>query len=137
MDGGPQATFPKTGIGKPALFLSSDPQYSDEELEAKGRDPVTWREKAEGFRRDWQRIFDLREGTEGYYLLVRGTGHLSFSDAPQVMPNTITRFGGDLTDFELATRAILTSVRKFFDVYLKGEGNFDPEDLREETGVIY
>lgn len=138
MDGAPQASFRHTGIGTPVLFLSSDPQYSDEELQAKGREPAAWRELGEKFEQDWRKIFDLKQGTTGFYMRVKGTGHMSFSDAPQVMPDTITHFGGSLTEFEPATRAILFAVRRFFDAFLKGRDAFRKDEISKTTdGIVY
>lgn len=135
LDGAPQGTFPKNGIGKPAMMLASNPRYSREELIAKGRDPDTWG-KGDGFRQQWLDIYALRSDAKGYQYTVDGTGHMSFSDAAFVMPDTITRFGGDLTDFNEVSNALNVAMRRFFDAYLKEQGTFGDGSL-EDLKIIH
>ena len=56
-----------------------------------------------------------------YKVKIRGTGHLSFSDAPFVMPDTITRFGGNILEPQAAFTRVTAYLLAFFDEYLKGE----------------
>jgi hypothetical protein len=49
-----------------------------------------------------------------------GTGHLTFSDAPFVMPDTITRFGGKLVPFPRAHALLCRLLVAFFDAHLRG-----------------
>src|SRR5262249_734024 len=46
---------------------------------------------------------------------VAGTGHLSFSDAPFVMPDTITRFGGKVIEPQRGWLVITRAIRAFLD----------------------
>jgi hypothetical protein len=46
---------------------------------------------------------------------VAGTGHLSFSDAPFVMPETITRFGGKVIEERRGWLVITSAIRAFLD----------------------
>jgi hypothetical protein len=46
---------------------------------------------------------------------VGGTGHFSFSDAPFVMPSTITRFGGSIIAGPRGLLIITSAIRVFVD----------------------
>src|SRR6476661_8670586 len=46
---------------------------------------------------------------------VRGTGHFSFSDAPFVMPTTISRFGGRIIAPERGLEVIVETLSAFLD----------------------
>jgi hypothetical protein len=52
---------------------------------------------------------EIRGHPQSAFIEFRETGHMSFSDAPFVMPDTITRFGGELLD-ALRTREILSRI---------------------------
>ncbi|HWG33999.1 MAG TPA: hypothetical protein VN650_07505, partial [Gemmatimonadaceae bacterium] len=49
-----------------------------------------------------------------------GTGHMSYSDAPFVMPTTITRFGGTVIDASRGFEIISAYTRAFLDRYVRG-----------------
>ena len=48
---------------------------------------------------------------------------MSFSDAPFVMPSTISRFGGKIIDPQRGLLVITSVMRAFFDQELKGTGD--------------
>jgi len=56
-----------------------------------------------------------------YSIKVAGTGHMSYSDAPFILPDTITRFGGKIIDANLSFKIISSYVQDFFGKYLNGE----------------
>jgi hypothetical protein len=45
---------------------------------------------------------------------------MSFSDSPFVMPDTITRFGGDIIKPERGETVIATCAGEFLDGYVRG-----------------
>ena len=64
-----------------------------------------------------------------YYVEVHGVGHISFSDAPYVMPSTITRFGGDILTAD-RTRVVTSHILlTFLGAYLLGDTSSAMTDL--------
>ncbi len=93
LDGG---AFEKAFSGTmeiPALTVRSFPTYTDAELSAKGRTRAGWEEM--GAAIDSTFLANL-EKTRAVSVEVKipSTGHMSFSDAPFLMPDMLTRFGG-------------------------------------------
>lgn len=88
MDGAPMTRTEATGLRAPTLVLKSLPAMEEPEL-APG-DPILsiWRSLAE------------RGGAACTYAGVFGSGHTSFSDAPFLLPDTLTRFGTQLAPRE-------------------------------------
>lgn len=94
MDGGPfESRTMETGTAKNSYILLSNPLYTDDELIAKGRDPERWAAMGDQIAGSWLDLGDL-SGHTPVVVRVAGTGHMSFSDAPLVMPTLITSFGG-------------------------------------------
>jgi pimeloyl-ACP methyl ester carboxylesterase len=114
LDGAPLAITEHEGLARPSLFVKSEPDYSDEELAAKGR------KRPEGPRTGPWEAITARGTASCLYVGFHGTGHLSFSDAPFVMPDTITRFGGRIVPFERAHALLARLLLAFFDVHLRG-----------------
>jgi hypothetical protein len=90
IDGDSFGMFP-SGVGRPFLVIHQKPVYPDSkpdgQLAKMGREiDATWR----GI---------IAKGHDPVVrLAVRGTQHLSFSDAPFVRPSLVTEGGGILTD---------------------------------------
>lgn len=120
LDGAPFGKVEEQGIGKPTLLMLSSPVYSDEEQRKKGRTP----EMIAAMGRERRALFEgmLTKGKRvpAYYVVVRGTGHMSFSDAPFVMPDLITRFGGRIIDARRGHEIVTGYLRQFFDQHLSG-----------------
>ena len=94
MDGGPfESRTMETGTAENSYILLSNPLYTDDELIAKGRDPERWAAMGDQIAGSWLDLGDL-SGHTPIVVRVAGTGHMSFSDAPLVMPTLITSFGG-------------------------------------------
>jgi hypothetical protein len=55
-----------------------------------------------------------------YYVRVLGRGHMSFGDAPFVMPDLVTRFGGRVIDARRGHEIVTACLRQFFDQHLSG-----------------
>jgi len=114
LDGTPLACTEEEGLRRPSLFVKSQPIRSDEPLVAKGlprgSDPGV---------ASWAAI-RAHSTAPVLYVSFAGTGHMTFSDAPFVMPDTITRFGGQLVPWERAQRLFVALVCGFFDLHLRG-----------------
>jgi dienelactone hydrolase len=89
-DGQPLAGFVSRGLTKPSLFLRSRPLYSDEDLARRNLTREQWENRAQAGN---AALADLASRSGGHLSTasVSGTGHFSFSDAPFLMPGTITR----------------------------------------------
>jgi hypothetical protein len=59
-------------------------------------------------------------------LSLKGTGHLSFSDAPWVMPSTITRFGGDPIAPDRGHKIIAACLAEFLDASVRNNRPTEP-----------
>lgn len=57
-----------------------------------------------------------------WYLRVTGGSHMSFSDAPVVMPHTLTRFGGEVVSAERSFELYAGLVDAFARAYLEEDG---------------
>ncbi len=115
MDGGivtpenePLAPFVATGVTKPVLVLRSQPIYSDADLARRGLTRTQWRQRAGAGLTGWDSLA-ARSRIPLQIAWIAGTGHLSFSDAPFVMPTTITRFGGAVID-PMRSRGVVTQL---------------------------
>jgi len=117
LDGAPLALTEREGLRCPALFVKSEPVYSDAELAAKGRTRSSSPRTG-----TWPEI-TARGTAPCLYVGFAGTGHMSFSDAPFVMPDTITRFGGRQVPFPRAQRLLVRLLLAFFDQHLRGESD--------------
>ncbi len=109
------------GAVAPVQVLRSKPIYSDADLSKHGRSREQWDKMGQEARKTWTE-FEAKSGaTKVEIWSVQGTGHFSFSDAPFVMPDAITRFGGNTTTAERGHQVITTCLVEFFDGYV-GQG---------------
>ena len=115
MDGAPFGQSLE-GAVRPVLVLQSKPLYSDADFAKRGRSREQFEKTGAEFRRTWTE-FTAKSGTNPVYVLsVLGTGHFSFSDAPFVMPDTITRFGGKIIDPLRGYSVITSCLLEFLNV---------------------
>jgi dienelactone hydrolase len=128
MDGGivspeqePLADFATHGLTKPALFLRSHPVYSDEDLARRHLTRAQWEKRGEAGK---AALADLASRSGGKLTTdsIEGTGHFSFSDAPFVMPTTITRFGGKILPARRSWLIVTRTLRAYLDRQLRGAG---------------
>ena len=110
----PLADFVTTGITTPSLVLRSKPLYTDDDFARRGLTRAEWEKRAEGGRVAFDSLVARSTGPL-WTASVAGTGHMSFTDAPFVMPTTITRFGGNVIDAKRGLYVIQATVRTFFD----------------------
>ena len=105
------------GFGAPTLVLQSWPEYSDADLAAAGRTREAWEAMGSTFESAWATAVH-RSDSPVHRIWLRGFGHSSYGDAPWVMPNAITRFGGRIVGAQRGFELVSTYVRAFFDRYL-------------------
>jgi predicted dienelactone hydrolase len=108
MDGGPSSTLEAEGLRGRALVLKAMAGRPDDRLDPGERMLAVWR--------------DLVAKGDGrlHYVAVFGAGHLSFSDAPFVMPDTITRFGTSVARREEIHRAVCRVLREYVESHVRG-----------------
>ena len=112
LDGGFFENMEGKHVNAPCLIIRESPQYSNEELTKKGRS----REGMEALGQKIDSIFDRSltgSSSPAYNVKIRGTGHFSFSDAPFILTDLLTRFGGKIIDRD-RNRLILSSCIRYF-----------------------
>jgi dienelactone hydrolase len=135
MDGSPFGDVAETGLHKGALVLLSHVDHSDEELKARGRTREQWESLGKQRNAEWQRVL-APQGGAIWVVKVRGTGHFSFSDGPFTMPNTITRFGGNILDPKAALSIITGTVEAYIkSIFMLGV-IFNPTQFQENTVIM-
>jgi hypothetical protein len=97
--------------------MRSGPIYSDEDLAKRGRTRAQWEEMGRQGRVMWNSLFQRSKNVPLYSIKINGAGHMSYSDAPFVMPDTITRFGGRIIDARRGFEIMTHYIRDFFDKY--------------------
>lgn len=118
-DGGLDFTkLAATGVRGTALFLRSHPLYSAADLAKRHRTQEEFERIGKKALTETQALFS-KPGGEAWVFSIDGTGHLSFSDAPYTMPNTISRFGGTIIEpgrlFKIVIRVMETYMEHEFD----------------------
>lgn len=103
----------------PSLTLRSQPVYTDEELQAKGRNREDW--NAMGKEIDAVFSAALTGSEAAYEIKIKQSGHMSFSDAPYVLPDMITRFGGKILSPGESFRVIREAILIFLRATFRGE----------------
>jgi dienelactone hydrolase len=120
IDGAPFGKVTREGVKRPTLVLRNQPIYSDEDLAKRGRTRAQWEEMGRQGKLMWDSMLPRTKDVPVYTVKIQGTGHMSYSDSPFVMPDAITRFGGRIIDarrgYEITTRYLIA----FFDKYLNG-----------------
>ena len=69
----------------------------------------------------WGSLFQKSKKVPLYSIKINGAGHMSYSDAPFIMPDTINRFGGRIIDARRGFEIMTHYIRDFFDKYLNGK----------------
>lgn len=113
-------------LDKTVLTLRSQPDYTDEELVQKGRNPAEW--KTMGIEIDRTFLHDMAKVKTAYEIKITGAGHLSFSDAPFVSPQMVSKFGGKIIDAEKGFALITSAILGFLQTEFTG-AKFNLTDL--------
>ena len=107
-----------SGVKSSALILRSHPLYSDVDLAKRHRTREEFDKLGKKSLADTQALFNV-PGADAWVISISGTGHLSFSDAPYTMPNTISRFGGTIIEpahlFAIVTHLLESYFRHEFN----------------------
>lgn len=123
MDGYPFGDVEQEGVGKPFLTLLSEPDH-------RHRPPP--RDSAEAARREqfakmgkerdsmWAAIVERFPRVPSYVVVLRGTGHMSFSDAPFQAPTLLQDVGATLSPSDMY-RLTSDYLLAFFDHHLRGQ----------------
>jgi pimeloyl-ACP methyl ester carboxylesterase len=113
LDGAAFGSFAKTGVGQPFLVIHQKPVFEhvqpDGELARLGRE----------IEKEWQDII-AKQDAPVLRLSVRGTGHLSFSDALFTRPELVADGGGRLADPLDVLRQTTAVIREFLSNAFSG-----------------
>ncbi len=115
----PMAEFVSHGVTTPILFARSQPLYNDTTLTRRGMTREQWVQRGAGGRMAYDSLA-ARSRDSLTVAFVAGTGHFSFSDAPFVMSNAITRFGGRIIAPYRGWEIITSTLIAYFDEHLNG-----------------
>ena len=111
LDGGSFQNLDHDDLLAPTLVIRSQPLYSEEDLQKRGRSRETWKAMEKQVDSSFQNA--LRGARKAYELKVAGTGHMSFSDAAFVLPEMISRFGGDIIAADRGHEIIMKVITGF------------------------
>jgi dienelactone hydrolase len=127
-EGAPFGTETRTrGAGRPSLMVLSLPRRAEPEAPRFG-----------ALRAEMFAMLNAGEAP-GWVVAVTGGGHMSFSDAPEVMPGALTRFGGELMTPSRSRTVYVTLLDRFLDqAWSRGAQTFERSlgDLPEVTSVL-
>ena len=118
--GEPMADFVTHGLTKHAMILRSQPLYDDTTFARRKMTRAEWEKRGELARAAFDSLVSRSHVRPGV-AFIAGTGHASFSDAPFVMPTSITRFGGRIIAPQRGFEIISALVHAFFDEALSNE----------------
>jgi dienelactone hydrolase len=110
----PLADFVANGAKRPSLMLRSKPINTDADFAKRGITREEWEKRGAAGKAALE-AFAATSKASLTVASVAGTGHLSFSDAPFVMPSTITRFGGKVIEARRGWLVITSAIRAFLD----------------------
>jgi dienelactone hydrolase len=123
MDGYPFGDVEEEGVGKPFLTLLSEPDRrhrppAKDSAEAAQREQFAQM----GRERDstWEAIRGRFPRVSSFVVKLRGTGHMSFSDAPFQAPALLQGVGATLSPSQM-DRLISDYLLAFFDHYIRGQ----------------
>jgi pimeloyl-ACP methyl ester carboxylesterase len=121
LDGAPFGKVTEEGVRRPTLIMRSGPLYSDADLAKRGRTREQWEEMGRQGQAMWGSLFRKSKNVPVYSVKINGAGHMSYSDAPFVMPDTINRFGGRIIDAKRGFDIMTHYIHAFFDHYINGK----------------
>jgi hypothetical protein len=100
--------------------LRSKPLYDDADFARRGITREEWEKRGAPGKAAFE-AFSAASNASFVVAAIAGTGHLGFSDAPFVMPDTITRFGGKPIDPQRGRRVMTSAVSAFLEDAFEGE----------------
>ncbi len=111
LDGGSFQNMEGVQLDAPTLTLRSQPVYAEEDLKKRGRSVEEWEAMGKEIDRSFQQA--LAGATHAYEIKIAGAGHMSFSDAPFILPEMINRFGGKIIPPQKGHDIIMQSILRF------------------------
>lgn len=108
-------------VKTPSLIIRSNPVYSDEDLAKRRLSREQWDKTFQGFKALFESMLPKQKNVPGYIVMIKGTEHISFNDAPFVMPSKIISKAGHI-DYSRGFMIMSHYIRSFFDKHLKSEG---------------
>lgn len=121
LDGG-TFSLTKPPLSIPSLTLRSQPDYSDEEILSRGISLEEWKQKGMEIDKSFSQA--LKGSKLSYQIKIIGAGHMSFSDAPFVLPTMVTRFGGKIIPPVKGFNVIHQSISEFLDAAFHNKAPF-------------
>ncbi|HEY0996733.1 MAG TPA: hypothetical protein VGD77_12135 [Gemmatimonadaceae bacterium] len=118
------------------LIVRSSPVYSDADLAKRGRTRAQWEAMGREVEEHFRGVAAKGERGQVWTVVIRGTGHMSFSDAPYTFPDAITRFGGTPLGAGRTFALVGDVVRSFFDAQLKGHSGESLAALAARHGEL-
>ncbi len=109
-----------TGPGGPTLVVLSSPVYSDEQLQQRGRTRASQQQREQEVQTQLKSVLEKGAAGPGWIAAVHGGGHMSFSDAPQVSPSQLSRFGGTYMDAARSLNVYAGLTETFVRAYFPG-----------------
>jgi dienelactone hydrolase len=97
IDGDAWGTVEKEGVGKPFLLVLNEPIFTDADLASRGGSRERLTEMGQQRRAQWKELI-AKQSAPAILVLVKGTNHLSFTDAPFIRRELVADGGGTLTD---------------------------------------
>lgn len=135
-DGGLGGTkLVETGIHSTALFLRSHPLYSDADFAKRHRTREEFEQMGAKIMAETQALF-AKPGGDAWVLSISGTGHVSFSDAPYTMPNTISRFGGTIIAPERLFAIVIHLLESYMQHEFDSRAAFRTDEFPEITQQV-
>jgi predicted dienelactone hydrolase len=132
LDGTAETPVAEQGIKTGALFLRSHPDYSDADLARAHRDRTQWNAMGEKIKGDIAKLLSV-PGPAVWVVSVKGTGHMSFSDAPSTMPTTISEWGGTIAAPLRVLSITVHLVKRYLDSTFDPARDFLIQDIPEAT----
>jgi dienelactone hydrolase len=132
MDGYPFGDVEQQGVGRPFLVLLSQPGGDNTSPPRDSAEANHRRQFAQmGRERDssWAAICAHDSHAPCFIVKMKGTGHMSFSDAPFVAPVLLRDVGATLSPARMH-RLIADKLLEFFDHFLRGPSLFVPTTIR-------
>lgn len=133
LDGVPEEPIASNGIRSTVLFIRSHVDYSDADLAKLHRTRAEWNARGKQIEASLARLLGVR-GDEAWVVTVRGTNHVSFSDAPFTMPSSITRWGGNYLSAVTLNRSVMRLVEAYCDRRFK-QSPFSPTRISRYVAV--
>ncbi|WP_162427374.1 alpha/beta hydrolase family protein [Pontibacter pudoricolor] len=128
LDGGSFQNMEGAKPAAPSLTIRSQPVYTSEELAKRGRTTADWEKMGKEIDASFHEA--LEGAGNAYEIKIAGAGHMSFSDAPFVLPDMINRFGGKIISPKKGQKIMMTAILDFMQT------TFSSNRKQHKTSVL-